>query len=330
MIITKTPFRVSFVGGGSDLPDFYRAHGGQVVSTTINKYVYVTVNRLSDCFDCNYLLKYSKTEKCVDLDDIKHPIIREVLRRFNVKDKLEITSMADLPAGTGLGSSSSFTVGLLNALYAYHGKFVLKEQLAREACEIEIDILKEPIGKQDQYAAAYGGFNTIHFDTDDSVRVSPVVCTPKSLSLLRNSLLLFYTRMTRKASDVLSDQKLRTQKSQETRSSLSSMVSQCNKFLDALSENVMSIGTLLHNSWMSKKSLSPYITSKEIDDIYSSAIDAGASGGKLLGAGGGGCILLFVDQNSQDQVRRSLLPYRLVEVVFEFENEGSQVIFASH
>ena len=329
MIITRTPLRVSFVGGGSDLPSFYRKHSGKVISTSIDKYVYVNVNHLSEYFDCSYLLKYSKTEMCNSIDEISHPIIRETLRKLNIKERLEITSMADLPAGTGLGSSSSYTVGLLHALYAYQGKYVSKEALAQEACEIEIEILKEPIGKQDQYAASYGGLRVIKFNKDDTVETNPVICSKETKNELSKNLLMFYTGVTRNASGILSEQKKKTEEDVETQEKIASILEPCSPFLSCLSRGstLSEIGYILHTGWNYKKSLVSSISNKTIDDYYSKALEVGAVGGKLLGAGGGGCLLFYVEPQNHENIRRLL--YRLREVNFNFENEGTKIIYVS-
>lgn len=329
MIISRTPLRVSFVGGGSDLPSYYRQFGGRVVSTTINKYIYITVNHLSEYFDCRYLLKYSKTEMCSSIDDINHPILREVIRRHGDDRRLEITSMADLPAGTGLGSSSSFTVGLLNAIYAYKGIYRSKTDLAKEASEIEIEILNEPIGKQDQYAAACGDLKVISFLKNESVLSDPVVCKPEIKLSLDQNLLMFYTGITRSASDILSDQKRSTELNPRTQNSIAFMVGQCNPFLDSLSreDSLSEIGYILHRAWIYKKSLVSSISSPLIDKYYDRALSAGALGGKLLGAGGGGCLLFYVEPKCQDKVKSVLSD--LKEIKFNFENEGSKIIYIS-
>jgi D-glycero-alpha-D-manno-heptose-7-phosphate kinase len=329
MIISKTPLRVSFVGGGSDISTYYKHHQGKVVSTTIDKYIYVTVNSLSEYFECKYLLKYSKTEMCNEIDEIQHPIIRETLRKLNITDRVEITSMADLPAGTGLGSSSSYTVGLLNALYVFKGKYVSKEILAQEACEIEIDILKEPIGKQDQYAASYGGFSVIEFNKDESVSINPVITTQETKSALNDKLLMFYTGKTRLASDILTEQKARSKDDQRVIQTVSFMVDQCVPLLESISNGVSltEVGYILHRSWNYKKSLVDSISDSVIDNYYWKALESGCIGGKLLGAGAGGCLLFFAERQNHDRVRNTLND--LKEVKFKFENEGTKIIYFS-
>lgn len=327
MIITRTPLRVSLVGGGSDIKDYYSQYQGKVVSTSINKYIYITVNRLSEYFDFNLMLKYSKTETCNSIDEISHPIIREVLRKLGLHERLEITSMADLPAGTGLGSSSSYTVGLLHALYAYMGKYVSKEQLAKEACEIEIDILKEPIGKQDQIAAAFGGFNVISFNKDDSVLVNPVICSNEVKQELNNNLLMFYTGKTRPASTILSEQKTKLKDNQRVIETTTYMVDQCSPLLESISTGttLSEIGYILHRGWNYKKSLVSAISDSTIDNYYDKALISGAIGGKLCGAGAGGCLLFYAERQNHSCIRQILSD--LKEVVFNFENEGTKLIY---
>lgn len=329
MIITRTPMRLSFTGGGSDLPAYYRQFTGKVVSTSIDKYIYITVNKLTEYFDCKYMLKYSKTEMCDSIKDIQHPIIREVLLYLDIDDRLEITSMADLPAGTGLGSSSSFTVGLINALFAYKNRYESKDTIADTACELEINILNEPIGKQDQYAASFGGLRVISFLPDETVTTDNVICSLSTKNHLSNNLMLFYTGMTRNASGVLLEQKKLTKDDNRVQEAISYMVDQCDSLLSVISNGptLTEIGYILHRGWMRKKSLVMSISNLEIDDYYQKALSAGAIGGKLCGAGNGGCLLFYVEPQNQDKVRQVLSDLR--EVKFNFDNEGTKVIYFS-
>ena len=323
MIITRTPFRVSFVGGGSDLKDYYSVKPGAVISTAIKKYMYVTVNRR---FDNTIRVSYTKTEIVSRVDDIQHPIVREALKMVGIDGGIEIVSVADIPSGTGLGSSSSFTVGLLNALYAYTGVLKSADELAQQACRIEIDLLGEPIGKQDQYIAAYGGLCHIQFNPDGSVFVNPIVLSNASRQGLEKKLMLFYTGISRDAKIVLSDQKSRTSRG-ETLKYLSRMVAltldarRC--FLNGL--DMHDLGGLLHSSWLLKKELSKGISSPTIDNYYDKALAAGALGGKLLGAGGGGFLLLVCPPEKQSSVRLALGD--LQELDLSFEPEGSKIIY---
>ena len=321
MIGTRTPFRMSFIGGGSDLKEFYSRTPGCVISTTINKYMYIFIHPF---FDDRIQIKYSKTELVNRIEKIKHPIVRETLKRFDIKG-IDINSIADLPAGTGLGSSSSYTVGLLHALYTYTNQNVSPELLARIACETEIEILKEPIGKQDQYAAAYGGLNLIRFFPDGKVKVESLKMKKKVFKQLQENLLLFYTGTTRSASDVLSDQKYNILNEQSKYDSLVRMTELVEKAYKQLCEsNLEGFGKTLDENWQLKKSLSNKISNTDIDDIYSLAIKNGALGGKLLGAGGGGFLLFYCNKEHQAQLRNVL--NNLKEIEFKFEMDGTKSI----
>ena len=324
MIITRTPFRVSFAGGGSDLPSYYRQHDAAVVSTTIDKYMYVAVNRR---FDDSIRVSYSDTEIVDRVDDLKHEIVRAALRKTGIDRGVEITTIADIPAGTGLGSSSTLTVGLLHALYAYADRFSGAERLAREACEIEIDTLGQPIGKQDQYAAAYGGLNYIHFNRDDSVLVEPIICQPSTRRRLAESLLLFYTHMQRRSSDILSEQVTKTRHGKANRE-LGLLVRLAEELHEALCNNhPEAIGKLLHRSWMIKRQIASGITDPRIDGWYKAALESGAQGGKILGAGGGGFLLLYCEPEEQGQLIRRMEALGLRRIPFSFEGQGSRIIY---
>jgi len=324
MIITRTPFRVSFAGGGSDLPSYYREHGAAVVSTTIDKYMYVTVNKR---FDDSIRVSYSDTEIVDRVDDLKHEIVRAALRKTGIEGGVEISTIADIPAGTGLGSSSTLSVGLLHALYAYADRFSGAARLAREACEIEIDDLGQPIGKQDQYAAAYGGLNYIHFNRDDSVLVEPIICEPSTRRRLAESLLLFYTHMQRRSSDILNEQVTKTRKGTANRE-LGLLVRLAEELHEALCDNhPEAVGKLLHRSWMIKRQIASGITDPRIDEWYKSALEAGAQGGKILGAGGGGFLLLYCDPEKQGQLVRRMEALGLRRIPFALEGQGSRIIY---
>ncbi len=320
MIISRTPFRVSFVGGGSDLPAFYTLHPGAVLSTTVDKYMFITVNRR---FDDSIRISYRKTEIVDRVEDIEHPIVRAALEYTELGKGLEITSMADLPAGSGMGSSSSFTVGLLHALWAWKGRHMSAEELARQACEIEIEILGEPIGRQDQYAAAYGGLNTIRFNRDHSVFTDPVIVSQETLDALEDHLLMFFTGQTRSASKILARQSRETADKTEV---LKRMSAQVDRLAEILIEGreLNRFGSLLHDAWELKAGLTGGISNPEVDRLYREARQAGALGGKLLGAGGGGFLLMYVEPQRQQDVRRAL-PLR--ELDFGFEPQGSKIIY---
>ncbi len=324
MIITRTPFRVSFAGGGSDLPSYYRKHNAAVVSTTINKYMYVTVNKR---FDDSIRVAYSSTEIVDTVDELKHEIVRAALCKTGIDRGVEISTIADIPAGTGLGSSSTLTVGLLHALHAYTNRFSGAERLAREACEIEIDTLGQPIGKQDQYAASYGGLNYIHFNRDDSVLVEPIICEPSTRRRLSESLLLFYTHMQRQSSSILDEQVTKTRKGTANRE-LGLLVKLAEEMHKALCDNhPEAVGKLLHRSWMIKRQIASGITDPQIDKWYKAALEAGAQGGKILGAGGGGFLLLYCEPEEQGQLTRKMEALGLRSIPFAFEGQGSRIIF---
>ncbi len=320
MIITRTPFRVSFTGGGSDLREFYVNNGyGAVISTAIQKYIYIVIHPY---FQSKIRIKYSRTEDVATVDEIQHPIVRECLRKVQIGTGIEIASFADVPAGTGLGSSSSFTVGLLHALYAYKGKIVPKERIAREACEIEIEILKEPIGKQDQYAAAFGNINYIRFNKDETVDVSPIFLTDTTKQRLEKSLCLYYVGGKRKAGGILSEQK-QNMSVHKNIQNVQAMVSLTEGLRDALQiEEIASVGSLLHKGWLLKKDLARGISNEEIDELYEKALQHGATGGKLLGAGGTGFLLLYSDDH---EALGKHLSCRTLP--FQIDREGTKILF---
>lgn len=326
MIISRTPFRVSFVGGGSDIDSFYREKPGAVVSTTIDKYMYVTIN---ERFDDTIRVAYTKTEIVDSVDEIRHDLVREAMRKVGIDGGLEVTTIADVPAGTGLGSSSSLTVGLLRAFYAYRGMFKDKEELAKEACEIEIDVLDKPIGKQDQYAASFGGLNYIEFYPDETVSVEPIVIDSKLREEFEDNLLLFYTGETRDADEILDQQKSDTEGSEENMAKLSQMVEFAGETMGFLEDGQFGdVGDLLHENWLLKQDLSAKISNSELETTYKLAREAGAKGGKVLGAGGGGFFLFYCDSDEQDNLRKTLAKNGFEETSFKFENEGSKIIYA--
>lgn len=291
MIISRTPLRISFVGGGSDIAAYYNQSPGAVVSTAINKYIYITVNKK---FDKRIRASYSKTENVDTADQIEHPLIRECLKKVGIERGIEVTSMSDIPGeGTGLGSSSSYTVGLLNALYAYVGKYASAEKLARDACEVEIEILKDPIGKQDQYIAAYGGLQFIQFLSDGNVDVSPIICSPEVKKTIEENCLLLYTGLTRSSGKILARQSKNMKDDVDKRVVMIQMVSLAHEMQRLLNNNLTKeFGDLLHESWILKRKMADGVTSEGIDRWYEIAKKNGVEGGKILGAGGGGFLLL--------------------------------------
>jgi len=320
MIIVQTPLRVSFVGGGTDFEDFYLKHGGAVVSTSIDKYIYVIVK---ERFDDMIYLNYSKKEIVDKIDDIEHELIREAMRLTGVSSGVEITTLADVPSGgTGLGSSSSITVGLLHCLYSYRGDLETQETLAREACQIEIDIVGKPIGRQDQYIAAYGNLRFISFDKS-GIQVEKLELLSEEKERLNSELLLFYTGIARNSEEVLIEQKMNIKERLEI---LNMMRKLTFKAKDAILEYAFEdFGEILHQDWELKKQLASGVSNSKIDEIYEVARKAGAIGGKISGAGGGGFLLLHCPKSKQDEVIRALRGLR--EMPFRFEPNGSKVIF---
>jgi len=324
MIISKTPLRMSFVGGGSDLPVFYRKYGGAVVSTAINKFVYVTVNQK---FDDRIRLSYSKTEDAKSAEKIKHPLVREALQMLGVRGGVEITSIADIPAkGTGLGSSSSFTVGLLNALHAFANRYASAEKLAQESCTIEIERCGEPIGKQDQYAAAFGGFNLIQFNSDDSVSVEPIICKRETIRQLQENIVVFYTGITRSASALLKTQSASMASDKAKQKAMKRMVELAHALKTELQKNNLeAFGEIIHENWELKRSLTAGVSNSTIDDWYDRARKAGAVGGRLLGAGSGGFLMVYAPRDRHESLAHKLPELRRVD--FRFEPQGSKIIF---
>lgn len=321
MIITRAPFRVSFCGGGSDLPSFYEKYGGCVLSTTIRKYMYLTAHTY---FEKNQIvLKYSKTEKVDRFSQIEHRIFRQCLSDFNIKG-VEISSMADVPAGTGLGSSSTFTVALLHLLYTYTGQFVSKYKLAKEACAVEIEKLGEPIGKQDQFAAAFGGLRFYEFMPNGFVNVEPVIMAPENYLRFEDNILMFYLGGTHYASGILKEQSQNV-KNVDKAAVQKQMCDIARTLKEELQKNnIDATGPLLHENWMLKKSLASGITSPLIDDTYERAMKAGATGGKLLGAGGAGFMIFYVPEERRENVRKALSDLR--EMDFEMDNSGASIV----
>jgi D-glycero-alpha-D-manno-heptose-7-phosphate kinase len=324
VIISKTPLRMSFTGGGSDMSAYYLREQGAVLSTSINKYIYVTVNSK---FDNGVRVAYSKNEEVAVVGDIEHPIVRASLNYMGIDGGVEITTVADIPAkGTGLGSSSSFTVGLLNALYAYQGRRCQKSRLAEEGCTIEIDRCGEPIGKQDQYAAAFGGLNLIEFSSDESVRTTPIICSAARIREFNSNLLVFYTGKTRSASDILRQQSQDLGHDQKKLQALKRMVAITYELRSELEHgDLEALGSFLHENWLLKKTLNKSISSSEIDAWYEIACKNGALGGKLMGAGAGGFLMFYAPAELHDKIAASLSPLKKIDI--QFEREGSQIIF---
>lgn len=322
MIITKTPFRMSFFGGGTDMPMFFREYGGAVLSTTFDKYCYVTVRHLPPFFDYRTELSYAKTERVARTEDVQHPAIREAMRMLNMYD-LRLTYEADLPARTGLGTSSSFAVGMLNAFYALKGKYADKKKLADEAIYLERTLCQEAGGWQDQIAASFGGLNRINF-RDDGYEVLPVVISPEKKRLLNENLMLYFTGFTRFSSEIQQS----TEKSIKGKTArlldMLALVDEAQSILTSREGDLDEFGRLLDQSWRLKRQTGSRISTDSIDMLYERALEAGALGGKLLGAGGGGFLLFYVPKEKQPSVSESMS--ELMHVPFAFENGGTQII----
>lgn len=323
MIIVRTPFRISFSGGGSDIASFYKQHEGCVLSTSINKYMHVIVH---PSFNREITtIKYSTTENVTDVHQIKHPIAKQLLLDYKISG-VEIASVADVPSGTGLSTSSAYTVSLIHALNAFIGKYRSQEWIAREACELEIEKLGEPIGKQDQYGTAIGGLKFIRFHQDDSVDIEPIIISDHCREQLDNNLLLFYTGQIHSAGNILREQNKNVTSDKEKYNMLVRMTELTYELTEVLTEgNLARFGEILHEGWMMKKQLAGSISNPVINEYYQTAIDSGALGGKLLGAGGGGFLLFYCEKEKQKRLRSALSD--LVELPFRFENGGTKVIY---
>jgi D-glycero-alpha-D-manno-heptose-7-phosphate kinase len=323
MIIVRTPTRVSFCGGGSDLPVFYKKHGGAVLSAGLNRYIYLSIHPYF--YPDRLICKYSKNEPVNSPSELEHPIFRVLLEQFGING-VEVTSTADVPAGTGLGSSSSFTVGLLHTLYAYTGKYVSAASLAAEACHTEIDLLGEPIGKQDQYAAAFGGLNVYCFNRDGNVAVEPVIMSPEASERMEHNLLMFYTGDLRSASQILSEQGKNVASDgdkEKAQIEICKLTGELHREL--VHDNIDALGEILNANWEQKRKLADGITNTLIDKAYNDAMSAGAAGGKLLGAGGGGFLLFYVPEHRHNAVKNALPNLTYME--FGFSRSGSNVIY---
>lgn len=324
MIITRTPFRISFFGGGTDFPAWYRDNGGVVLSTTIDKYCYINCRLLPPFFSHKHRIVYSRSEQVNDIDEIQHPAVRETFRFMNVKEGLELHHDGDLPARSGIGSSSAFTVGLLHALYGLRGKLVSKKRLALESIHIEQEMIGENVGSQDQVAVAFGGVNKIIFKGNHDIEVVPITLGAGRLNDLQDRLLLFFTGLTRYATDI-EEEKIRNIDDKKTQmDGLSKMVDSAIDILNS-DGDLDDFGRMLHESWLIKKSLSAQVSTSQIDTIYDTAIKNGALGGKLLGAGGGGFILFYVKPEQKEALKQKLA--HLLQVPFRFDTLGSQIIY---
>jgi D-glycero-alpha-D-manno-heptose-7-phosphate kinase len=325
VIICRVPFRISFFGGGTDYPAWYNEHGGAVLATSIDKYCYITVRHLPPFFDHKYRIRYTKREETQSVSEIKHPSARECLNFMSLDRGVEILHNADLPAMSGIGSSSAFTVGLLNALYALKGEMVTKRQLALDAIHVEQDMIKENVGSQDQVTAAFGGFNKIEFGSPQKIAVYPITIAQNKVDSLRNHLMLFFTGFPRIASELAGELIRNMPLKNSELKSMMEMVEEAINILNSSQDRLADFGKLMHETWKIKRSLTPNITNSFIDDVYEAGLEAGALGGKLLGAGSGGFMVFFVPPEYKDNVKKKLKG--LLHIPFRFENSGSQIIY---
>ena len=327
MILSKAPVRLSMGGGGTDLASYYREYGGFLLATSINKFVYILLNRR---FEDNFRLSYSKTEIINTVEEIEHPIFRESIKYVGIEGKVEIVSVSDVPSNCGLGTSSTFTVALLNALYAYRRDYIGIDKLAESACHIEINVLNEPIGKQDQYASAFGGFNAYYFEKDGSVRVEPLRIKEEMMIELQNNIFLFYLNKNRSASSILKEQNENSKKNDKDTIERLHKIKEIGLYTKKILEEgkINEFGEVLHNHWLTKKGLSNKISDPFIDEAYDIALKNGAIGGKVVGAGGGGFLLLYCP-NNKPKLIEALRNFGLKPTWFSFEFEGAKKIYSA-
>lgn len=325
MIITKTPFRISFVGGGSDMKSFYQFHNGKVLSSTIDKYIYVVVRKQLGIVEFKYRVNWSQTELSNSINSIEHPVVREALKYFKIKYPIEITTFSDIPSNTGLASSSAFAVGLVHALLILQKKKFTKHTIATIAAKLEVEILKRNVGKQDHFACSYGGFNKITFYKNEKVKISKINLKKKIVDKLKSNLKLYYTSIKRNASTILEDQKKLNKHQMKNLMTLVNLVNPTIKILKSKEKNLNLIGITLHKNWEIKRLMSKKITSKLIDRYYFKAIKAGASGGKILGAGNGGFFLFYVNEKNQRNFKNLFMSLKKLD--FNFEKKGTTVVF---
>ena len=324
MIISRTPHRISFFGGGTDYPDYYLKYGGKTLGVAINKYSYLSVRRLPPFFDFKHRIVYSKQENVKNIDDIVHPSVRETLKYMKIDYGVSIHHDGDIPAKSGMGSSSAFTVGLINSLNALNGKISSKAELSKKAIYIEQELIKENVGSQDQTFAAYGGFNVIEFLRNGEIIVNPIIMEKNKLIKFQDSLMLFFSGLSRTASDIAKEQIQKISTNILNLNKMKELVDEAYNILISNTRDLREFGELLNYTWKLKKSLSPQITTSRIDEMYEKALKAGAIGGKLLGAGGGGFMVFYVEKNKQDSVKNALKDY--LYIPFKFDFDGSKII----
>ena len=324
MIISRTPHRISFFGGGTDYPSWYLDYGGKVLGVAIDKYCYITCRELPPFFKHKFRIAYSKVEMESNIDKIQHPSVRETLKYLQVQQGLEIHHDADIPARSGMGSSSAFTVGLLKTLYALDGKVITKEELYKEAIHIEQNLIKENVGSQDQVWAAYGGLNTIEFLQNGKILVEPIIMKEEHLRNFENKFMLFFTGVSRHASVIAQEQIQNTHRNKNELSKMKKLTDEAYKIIASGKDDFVDFGRLLNETWQLKRKLSSKITTRDIDDIYETAIKSGAVGGKLCGAGGGGFIVFYVEPENQKRVKEALSNF--LHVPFKFDFSGSEIM----
>ena len=324
LVISRTPFRISFFGGGTDYPSWYLQHSGAVLATTIDKYCYLTCRHFPPFFSCKYHIVWSKIETCQSIDEIHHPAVREVLRYLGIDRGLSVHHQGDLPARSGIGSSSAFTVGIMHALYALQGQMVDKLKLAQESIYIEQEVLKETVGSQDQISVACGGFNHVTFSQSGEINIMPLTIKNERIRDLNNHLMLFYTGIERTAADIAQSYVHDIQSKSHQLNLMTEMVNESISILNS-EEDLTRFGKLLGEAWKLKRSLSTQVSSTTIDQLYDLAISAGAIGGKITGAGGGGFLLVFAEPDKHENIKKNLK--KLIHVPFQFEFSGSQIIF---
>ena len=325
MIISRTPHRISFFGGGTDYPAYYLKHGGKVLSASIDKYCFLSVRKLPPFFAHKHRIVYSKMENVNTIDEIMHPSVRETLRYTEVNYGVSVHHDGDIPARSGMGSSSAFTVGLLNSLYALEGKMITKEHLTKEAIYIEQELIKENVGSQDQTSAAYGGFNIIEFVPNGEIVVAPIIIKPERLRELEKNLVLIFTGFSRVASEVAEDKIQSIPNNKDNLSQMKALVDKAYKIITSSNKSLSEFGEVLNETWHLKKRLSNKVTMPEVDELYETAIKSGAIGGKLCGAGRGGFMVFYVEQKNQSKLIGALKRY--LHVPFNFDFDGSKIIF---
>ena len=324
MILSRTPHRISFFGGGTDYPEYYLNHGGKTLGVTIDKYSYLNIRKLPPFFNHKHRIVYSKQENVNSFDEIQHPSVRETLKYFNIKHGISINHDGDIPARSGMGSSSAFTVGLVHSLHALKGEIISKTSLTKEAIHIEQNLIVENVGSQDQAFAAHGGLNCIEFLQNGKINVNPIIMSQERMKTLEDNLMLFFSGLSRTASEIVQEQREKTEINLKNLDTMKILVERAHDILTDNSKDLSEFGKLLNTTWNLKKSLSSKITNDEMDSMYSKALNAGAIGGKLLGAGGGGFMAFYVKKENQSHVIKALEGY--LHIPFKFDFEGSKIV----